>query len=37
MRLKTFQAREYCGERKKFAAARIGFPAWQGFQGTGPI
>ncbi|WP_176934197.1 hypothetical protein [Burkholderia orbicola] len=37
MRLKTFQAREYCGECEKFAAVRIGFTALQSFQGTGPI
>ncbi|MBR8273681.1 hypothetical protein [Burkholderia cenocepacia] len=37
MRLKTFQAREYCGECEKFAAVRIGFTALQPFQGTGPI
>ncbi|WP_160167492.1 hypothetical protein [Paraburkholderia kururiensis] len=24
MRLKTFQAREYCGEREKCAAQRVG-------------
>lgn len=37
MRLKTFQAREYCGECEKFAAVRIGVLALQGFQGTGTI
>jgi hypothetical protein len=37
MRLKTFQAREYCGEREKFSVVRVGFTALQSFQGTGPI